>query len=85
MELPHDQRIALRIGIHIGDIIIEDADIYGDGINVAARLEGLAEPGSICVARNVYNQVKDKVALGLEPMASTGSRTSPSRSRSIGC
>jgi adenylate cyclase len=67
-ELPEDQRIAFRIGINIGDIIIEDDDIYGDGVNIAARLEGLADPGSIFVARNVYNQVKSKVAFGFEPM-----------------
>jgi TolB-like protein/class 3 adenylate cyclase/tetratricopeptide (TPR) repeat protein len=63
-----DRRIRFRIGINIGDIIIEDGDIYGDGVNVAARLEGLAEPGGICIARNVYNQVKNKLAFGFEPM-----------------
>ena len=67
-ELPEDQRIAFRIGINIGDIIIEDGDIYGDGVNIAARLEGLAEPGGVCVARNVYSQVKSKVAFGFEPL-----------------
>ena len=60
---PEDRRIAFRIGINIGDIIIEDDDILGDGVNVAARLEALAEPGGICVARNVYNQVKAKLDL----------------------
>jgi len=67
-EVPADQRIAFRIGINIGDIIIEDGDIYGGGVNIAARLEALAEPGGICVARNVYNQVKDKVEFGFAPM-----------------
>jgi adenylate cyclase len=67
-ELPEDRRIALRIGINLGDIIIEDEDIYGDGVNVAARLEQLAEPGGMCVSRTVYNHVKNKVALGFEPM-----------------
>jgi class 3 adenylate cyclase len=66
-NLPADQRIAFRIGTNIGDVIIEGDDIYGDGVNVAARLEGLAEPGQICVARNVYDQVKDKVEFGFEP------------------
>jgi adenylate cyclase len=66
-ELPEDRRIAFRIGINIGDVIVEEDDIYGDGVNVAARLEALAEPGEICVARNVYNQVKAKVAFGFEP------------------
>jgi adenylate cyclase len=68
VDVPNDQRIALRVGINIGDIIIDDDDIYGDGVNVAVRLEGLAEPGGICVSRNVYNQVKNKVEFGFEPM-----------------
>ena len=62
-EVPEDQRITYRIGINIGDIIVEGEDIYGDGVNVAARLEALAEPGGICVSRSVYNQVKNKVDL----------------------
>jgi TolB-like protein/Flp pilus assembly protein TadD len=66
--VPENRRIEFRIGINIGDIIVEDQDIYGDGVNVAARLEGLAEPGSICVSRNVFNQVKNKVDLGFEDM-----------------
>jgi class 3 adenylate cyclase len=65
---PGERRIRYRIGINIGDIVLEDGDIFGDGVNVAARLEGLAEPGGICVARNVWNQVKAKLDLGFEPM-----------------
>ena len=65
---PEDRRIQFRIGINVGDIIVEDGDILGDGVNVAARLEGLAEPGGICVARNVHNQVKAKLALPFAPM-----------------
>jgi adenylate cyclase len=64
---PTDERIGFRIGINLGDVIIEDDDIYGDGVNIAARLEGLAEPGGICVARTVYNQVKGKVDFGFAP------------------
>jgi adenylate cyclase len=67
-DLCDDQRIAFRIGINIGDIIIEDEDTYGSGVNIAARLEQLAEPSGVCVARNVYNQVKDKVVFGFDPM-----------------
>jgi adenylate cyclase len=67
-DQPNDRRIVFRIGINIGDVIIEDDDIFGDGVNVAARLEQLAPPGGICIARNVYNQVKSKVAFGFEPM-----------------
>jgi TolB-like protein/class 3 adenylate cyclase/Flp pilus assembly protein TadD len=61
------ERIAFRIGINLGDVIFDEADIYGDGVNVAARLEGLAEPGGICVARTVYNHVRSKVDLRFEP------------------
>jgi len=66
--VPDDRRILYRIGLNIGDIIVEDEDIYGDGVNIAARLQGLAEPGGICLARNVYNQIKDKLNLELEHM-----------------
>jgi TolB-like protein/class 3 adenylate cyclase len=65
---PEERRIRYRIGINIGDIVLEDGDIFGDGVNIATRLEGLAEPGGICVARNVHDQVKAKLDLGFEPM-----------------
>ncbi len=67
-DIPEDRRIAYRIGINIGDVIIDGDDIYGDGVNIAARLEGLAEPGGICVARNVVDQVKTKVEVGFEDL-----------------
>jgi len=67
-KVPEDRRITYRIGINIGDIIVEGDDIYGDGVNIAARLEGLTDPGGICVARNVYNQVKAKVDVGFEDL-----------------
>jgi TolB-like protein/class 3 adenylate cyclase len=65
-DVPPERRILFRIGINIGDIIVEGDDIYGDGVNIAARLEALAEPGGICVARNVYNQIKGKLDLDLD-------------------
>jgi adenylate cyclase len=67
-EVPEDRRITYRVGINIGDIIVEDDDIYGDGVNVAARLEGLADPGGVCVSRTVYNHIKGKVELGFEDL-----------------
>ena len=67
-NIPEDHRIRFRIGINLGDIIIDEHDIYGDGINVAARLEALADPGGICVSRVVRDQVRDKVDFGFEDL-----------------
>ena len=67
-EVADDRRIDLRIGINLGDVIVEGDDIFGDGVNVAARLEGLAEPGGICIRRTVRNQVRDKLPLVFEDM-----------------
>jgi adenylate cyclase len=63
-----ERRIEFRIGINLGDIIIDNRDIYGDGVNVAARLEALAEPGGICVSRVVRDQVRDKLGFAFEDM-----------------
>ena len=63
-----EEKIRLRIGINLGDVIHEDGDVYGDGVNVAARLEALADPGGICIARNIHNQVKGKLAFHFAPM-----------------
>jgi adenylate cyclase len=59
--LPEDRRIVFRIGINLGDVIVMPDDIYGDGVNVAARLEGLGEPGGVCISGTAYDQVRDKV------------------------
>jgi len=67
-DVPPDRRIELRMGINVGDIIKDGRDIYGDGVNVAARLEALAEPGGICVSRVVRDQVRDKLAFSFEDM-----------------
>jgi adenylate cyclase len=56
-----EQRIAFRIGVNLGDIIVEDGDIHGDGVNIAARLEGVAEPGGICISEDAFRQVRGKV------------------------
>jgi class 3 adenylate cyclase len=60
-DLPGDSRITFRIGINLGDVIIDGDDIYGDGVNIAARLEGLAEPGGVCISRVVRDQIRDKL------------------------
>jgi class 3 adenylate cyclase/pimeloyl-ACP methyl ester carboxylesterase len=59
-----DRPLILRIGVHLGDVIVEGHDIHGDGVNIAARLESIAEPGGICVSRQVYDQVQKKLTLG---------------------
>jgi TolB-like protein/Tfp pilus assembly protein PilF len=61
--VPEDRRMLYRIGINLGDILIEGDDILGDGVNVAARLEGIAEPGGICISSTAYDHVRDKVAV----------------------
>src|SRR5271154_5595256 len=61
--VPQDRRMLYRIGINLGDILIEGDDILGDGVNVAARLEGIAEPGGICISSSAHDQVRDKLEL----------------------
>jgi TolB-like protein/class 3 adenylate cyclase len=67
-DLPQDTRIEFRIGIHVGDIIIDDNDIFGDGVNIAARLEGIAEPGGVCISDDAQRQVRGKVEVGFDDM-----------------
>jgi adenylate cyclase len=67
-KLPNDRRIAVRVGINLGDIIFEAGDIFGDGVNIAARLEALAEPGSIYVSAIVHDQVADKIDFDFEDL-----------------
>src|SRR6516165_4506967 len=65
-EIAEERRIRFRIGINLGDVIAEPDDIYGDGVNVAARLETLAEPGGICISRVVRDQIRDKLSYAFE-------------------
>ena len=67
-DVPRERRIEFRIGINVGDIIIDGDDIFGDGVNIAARLEGLAEPGEVWVSRTVREQVRDKLSLTFKDM-----------------
>jgi TolB-like protein len=67
-SVPVDRRIVFRIGVNVGDIIIDGDDIHGDGVNVAARLQALAEPGEICVSKVVRDQVLDKLSFAFEDM-----------------
>ena len=65
-ELPDNRKMEFRIGVNLGDVVEEADRIYGDGVNIAARIEGLAEPGGICISRTAYDQVKNKLELGYE-------------------
>jgi adenylate cyclase len=65
-ELPEDRRMAFRIGVNLGDVIEEEDRIYGDGVNIAARLEALADPGGICISKTAFDQIETKLPLGYE-------------------
>ena len=67
-DVPQDSRIEFRIGIHVGDIIIDDNDIFGDGVNIAARLEGIAEPGGVCISDDAHRQIRGKVDFSYNDM-----------------
>jgi len=67
-ELPEDRRLMLRIGINVGDVMINGDDLMGDGVNVAARLEGLAEPGGVCISSSTFEQVKNKLSIGFQDL-----------------
>src|ERR1700675_2503178 len=62
-KMPPERRMEFRIGVNLGDVMVEGDQIYGDGINVAARLEGLADPGGICISGTVHEQIRNKLAL----------------------
>ena len=74
---PGDHRIVFRIGINLGDVLIEGDDIYGDGVNIAARLEGLAEPGGICISGKVHEEVKNKLHTPFENLGPTKVKNIP--------
>lgn len=67
-ELPDERKMIFRIGINIGDVMIDGTDLFGDGVNVAARLEGVADPGGICISSSAFEQVKSKLSIGFEDM-----------------
>jgi class 3 adenylate cyclase len=62
-DLPPERRMEFRIGINLGDVIVDGEQLYGDGVNVAARLESLADPGGICISQTVHDHIKNKLAL----------------------
>jgi adenylate cyclase len=81
LELPETRKMRFRIGINLGDVIEEEDRIYGDGVNIAARLESLAEPGGICVSRTAFDHIESKLPLGYEYL---GEQTVKNIARPIG-
>jgi class 3 adenylate cyclase/pimeloyl-ACP methyl ester carboxylesterase len=79
--VPEDRRIIFRVGINVGDIIIDGDDIFGDGVNIAARLQTLCEPGGLCISRTANDQIRDKLSLAF---ADLGEQTVKNISRAIG-
>lgn len=67
-ELPEDRRMEFRIGINLGDVVEEGEKIFGDGVNIVARVEGLAEPGGVCISGTAYDQVKNRLPFGFQPL-----------------
>jgi adenylate cyclase len=65
-DVPQEKRIEFRVGVNLGDVMIERRDLYGDGVNIAARLEALAEPGGICISRTVLSHARDTVSFDVE-------------------
>jgi len=71
---PREHRMSFRIGLHVGDVIVEDDRIYGDGVNVAARLEGIASPGGVCASEDLYRQVRNSVDIPFSAMEEVPSK-----------
>jgi len=80
-DVPDEKRIRFRVGINLGDVIVDEQDLYGDAVNIAARLETLAEPGGICISRPVYDQIRDRLAL---PFADAGEQSVRNIARPVG-
>ena len=78
-DVPPEDRIEFRIGINVGDIIADDGDIFGNGVNVAARLEAIADRGGICISRQVLDQIEDKLELSFRELGRQNLKIFPSR------
>src|SRR5215469_13886185 len=85
-SLPPEHRLELRIGVNLGDVIVDGEDIFGDGVNIAARLEALAQPGTVCISQTVYDQVRNKLDLDYRPLGSHRVKniTEPVRAYAVG-
>ena len=83
-SVPVDRRLSFRIGINLGDVIVEGDDIHGDGVNIADRLQNLAEPGGIAVSSSAYDQVRSKLAVGYADLGRQTVKTWTSRCKHTG-
>ena len=84
-DFPDEHRLQFRIGINVGDVMVKDGDIFGDGVNIAARLENLATPGGISISRGVRDHVRKLGRFAFEDLGEQASRTSNSRFAPFGC
>jgi class 3 adenylate cyclase len=76
-QLPEDRQVRFRIGVNLGDVMVQGGDLLGDGVNIAARLQGAAEPGGICISGSVYDQVRNKLSLSFVPLGSVRYKNIP--------
>ena len=70
-DTPEERRLQFRIGVHVGDVMVQGGDLLGDGVNIAARLESLADPGGICISEAAYGYVRKAVPLGFTDLGTT--------------
>ena len=84
-SLPADRRLEFRIGIHVGDVVVRPGDLFGDGVNIAARLQTLAEPGGVCISGTVHEYVRKLPTLRFSDLGPQVVKNSPSRSGRICC
>ncbi len=82
-HLPDDRRVEFRVGVNLGDVMVQGDDLLGDGVNVAARLQGAAEPGGICIAGSVYDQIRNKLSLAFTPLGDVSYKNIPQAVRTF--
>src|SRR5271155_5669452 len=82
-QLPLSRQVRFRIGVNLGDVMVQGADLLGDGVNVAARLQGAAEPGGICIAGSVYDQIRNKLSLSFKPLGDVHYKNIPQAVRTF--
>ena len=75
--MPEERQVRFRIGVNLGDVMVQGADLLGDGVNVAARLQTVAEPGGICIAGSVYDQIRNKLSLSFKPLGDRSYKNIP--------